>query len=123
MAKSVNDEKKVRAIRETSREEFVKVINAVKEIMSEENFVDTICTSTANGLYKFSTTCPNDMTGVKTVETQGLRWYKIPTSDYRLSLTSYLGYRLTSESKAKSNLIKQLSEMSADELLALLAKK
>lgn len=121
--KTANEEKKSRAIRETSREEFTKVIDSVKDIMSAETFVDDICKMTGNGLYKFSTTRPNDMTGVKKHESQGLTWYKVPTSDYRLSFSSYIQFKLTSETKARSNAIKQLSELSTEELLALLAAK
>lgn len=124
MAKtSVNNESKTRAIRQTSRDEFVKVLDNVRNIMSEETFENDICETTGNGLYKFTTTAPNDMTGVKKFEKSGLTWYKVPTSDYRLSFTSYLQYRLTADAKAKSALIKQLSELSNEELLALLAAK
>lgn len=120
---TANDEKKVRAIRETKREDFVKVLNDVRELITAEDFEETICESTGNGLYKFSTTAPSDMTGVKKATVQGLTWYKVPTSDYRISFTSYIQYRLTSEAKARSNAIKQLADLSTEELLALLAAK
>ena len=117
---SVNNDKKTRAIKVTSRDEFVKVINDVKELVNAPDFVDNICEKTGNGLYKFSTTMPNDMTGVKTFDAQGLKWYQIPTNDYRLSLTSYISYKMTCETKARSNAIKQLSELPIEQLIALL---
>lgn len=118
---SVSNEKKTRAIKQTSREDFVKVINDVIELVTAPDFIDTICDKSANGLYKFTTSLPSDMTGVKSFEVQGLKWYKVPCTDYRLSLTSYIQYRLTSETKARSNAIKQLADLSTEELLAMLA--
>ena len=118
---SANNEKKTRAIKETKKDDFVKVINDVKNIMAADDFEQTICESTNNGLFKFSTSCPQDMTGVKSVTVDGLKWYKIPTTDYRISLVSYLQYRLTSKAKAKSNALKAFSDLSLDEQLALLA--
>lgn len=123
--KTANDleNKKSRAIRETNKEDFVKVINDVKELLNDDAFVENVCEKTANGLYKMTTTAPNDMTGVKRFESQGLTWFKVPTSDYRLSLTSYISYKLTCETKARSNAIKQLAELSTEELLEILAAK
>ena len=120
--KTANEEKKTRSIRVTSKGDFLTTINEVKELINDSDFDDAICESTANGLYKFSTTQPTDMTGVKTTEVQGLKWYKIPTTDYRISLTSYIQFRMTSDAKARANAIKKLSELTTDELLALLQK-
>lgn len=121
-SKSVNDEKKTRAIRETKREDFVKVINEVSAIMTADDFEATICKATGNGLYKFSTTAPQDMTGVKKVIVDGLTWYKVPTNDYRISLTSYLQYRLTSKAKADSAALKKFADLTLEQKLALLEK-
>lgn len=118
--KSANDEKKARAIRETNEADFLKVINEVVTLVTSEEFNSDICKDTANGLYKFSTTMPQDMTGVKKTSVHGLTWYKIPTSDYRLSFTSYIQFRLTSEAKARSAAIKSLSSLSLEQLNALM---
>jgi len=121
MSKSVNDEKKTRSIKVVDQLDFLKVVNEVKEILNAEDFENVVCEKTGNGLYKFTTTCPNDKTGVKDFEADGLKWYKVPTTDYRISLTSYLQYRLTAKAKAVAAAKKELSDLSLEELRELIA--
>lgn len=116
-----NIEKKSRAIRETKREDFLEVVNNIRTIINGESFESEICEKTANGLYKLTTTIPSDMTGVKRFEKSGLKWYQVPTTDYRVAFEGYIQYRLTSEVKANSNALKQFADLSLEEKLQLLA--
>ncbi len=121
MSKSVNDEKKARAIRQTNKADFLQVVNQIRDIVNADDFEGRVCELTANGLYKLTTECPQDRTGVKNYESQGVKWYKVPTTDYSVSFFSYLKFRLTNESKAKSEARKALANLSLEELQKLLA--
>lgn len=118
---SVNNEKKTRVIKETKKEDFLAVVNSFREIVNAEDFDETICKATGNGLYKYTTTRPTDMTGVKDETHDDLKWYKVPTTDYAVALGSYIDFRLTCKAKARSNAMRQIKDLSTEELLALVA--
>jgi hypothetical protein len=119
---SVNNEKKSRVIRETKKADFLEVVSNIRDIINGESFDDHICEMTGNGLYKLTTTRPSDMTGVKETEKAGLKWYKVPTTDYRVAVEAYVQYRLTCEVKANSNALKKFADLSLEQKLALLEK-
>ena len=120
---TANNEKSGRVVKQTTREEFVSVLNEIKSLVNGEEFEDAICKRTDNGKYKLTDTKPTDMSGVKSFEADGVKWYLVPTTDYRVSFSSYLGYRLNKEKKARQNALKKLADLSTAELLALIASK
>lgn len=122
VTKTANNEKSGRVIKETTREEFVKVLNEIKELVNGEEFENAICKRTDNGKYKLTDTKPVDMSGVKEFDANGVKWYCVPTTDYRVSFSSYIGYRLNNERKAKAKLLKEIASMSLDELQQLIGK-
>lgn len=117
---TINNEKKTRSIREVSKSDFLGAIEEYKNVVNGASFETAICETTANGLYKLTTTRPTDMHGVKDMEKSGLKWYKVPTTDYRVAIESYIQYRLTCEVKARSNALKQFADLSLEEMTALL---
>ena len=122
MAKSVNNEKSGRVVKETTREEFVKVLEDIRTLVNGEEFVDAICKRTDNGKFKVTDSKPTDMYQVKEFEADGVKWYLVPTTDYRVSFSSYLGYRLNCEKKARQKVLKELANLTLEELLALTKK-
>lgn len=119
---SANNEKNGRVVRETTKESFLKTVNAVIELVTSENFVNAICERTCNGKYKITDTKPSDMNQVKNHEIDGVTWYLVPTTDDKTAISTYIRYRLNKEKVARQNALKTLANLTTEELLAMAAK-
>lgn len=119
---TANNDKSGRVVRETTKENFLKTVNAVIELVTSENFVSAICERTQNGKYKITDSKPLDMNQVKTFESDGVNWYLVPTTDDKTSISTYIRYRLNKEKVARQNALKTLANLTTEELLAMAAK-
>lgn len=115
-------EKSGRVVRETSMDTFVSSVNAIKEILNAEDFVTRVCEFTDNGKYKVTDTKPADMNHVKVYEDNGVKWYKVPTTDDRTAITTYIRFRMNKEKTERNNALKSLAGLTTEELIALAAK-
>ena len=115
-------EKNGRVVRETSKDTFVSSVNAIKEIINADDFVDRVCEFTDNGKYKVTDTKPADMDKVKVYEDNGVKWYKVPTTDDRTAVTTYIRFRMNKEKTERNNALKSLAGLTTEELIALAAK-
>ena len=128
MAKKIdatNAEKSSRVVRETTQENFLQSVNAVRELVNSENFDTAICERTENGKYKVTDTKPTDMAKVKKFESDGVTWYLVPTTDDKTAISTYIRYRLNKEKIANNNLNKQFAALTMEqksELLKMLTK-
>lgn len=120
---ATNSEKSSRVIKETTREEFTKVLDEIFALVNGENFVDNICDKTDNGKYKITDSKPVDMFGVKEFEVKGVKWYLVPTTDFAVACFSYIRYCMSNDKKSRQAALKELAKLSTDDLLALIANK
>lgn len=119
--KSANTDKSGRAVRETSRESFAASVNAVVSLVSAPEFMDAVCKRTENGRYKLTDSRPSDMDKVKSFESDGVKWYLVPTTDDKIAIATYIRYRLTKEKVANNNLNKEFANLTLEQKQALLA--
>ena len=117
---SVNNEKSGRVVRDTNRESFEKSVNSVIELVTSENFVDAVCKRTDNGKYKVTDTKPTDLSQVKTFESDGVKWYLVPTTDDKTAIATYIRYRLNKEKVANNNLNKLFAGLTLEQKQALI---
>ena len=123
MAKKIEvttTEKSGRVVRETTRESFEKSVTSVIELVSSNGFMDAVCSRTDNGKYKVTDTKPVDMNKVKTFESDGVKWYLVPTTDDKTAIATYIRYRLNKEKVANNNLNKAFAELTLEQKQALL---
>ena len=121
-----NTEKNGRVVRETSAEKFAESVNAVIELVSDASFLEAVSKRTENGKYKVTDTKPVDMSSVKTFESEGTKWYLVPTTDDKTAISTYIRYRLNKTKVANNNLNKAFAELTLEQkqqLLAMLATK
>jgi len=118
--KSVNTEKNGRAVRETNRESFSASVTAMVALVSAPEFMDAVCKRTDNGKYKVTDTKPTDMDKVKTFESDGVKWYLVPTTDDKTAIATYIRYRLNKEKVANNNLNKEFANLTLEQKKALL---
>jgi hypothetical protein len=122
---TANNDKSSRVVRETTRDQFLKTVNQVVELVTSENFIDAVCERTENGKYKITDTKPTDMNKVKTFELDGVKWYQVPTTDDKTAIATFIRYRLNREKIANNTLNKQFAELTMEQkqqLLAMLGK-
>ena len=113
-------DKSSRVVRETTRENFAKSVNAVIELVSSPEFFGAVCERTDNGKYKVTDTKPTDMDKVKTFESEGCKWYLVPTTDDKTAIATYIRYRLNKSKVANNNLNKQFAELTIEQKMQLL---
>ena len=117
-----NIEKSGRVVRETTAEKFAESVNAVIELVSDASFLEAVSKRTDNGKYKVTDTKPVDMSCVKTFESEGVKWYLVPTTDDKTAISTYIRYRLNKTKVANNNLNKSFAELTLEQKQALLAK-
>jgi len=123
---ATNIEKNGRVVRETTKEGFEKSVQSVIDLVTGENFMQAVCERTENGKYKVTDSKPTDMNKVKTFESDGVKWYLVPTTDDKTSIATYIRYRLNKEKVANNNLNKEFANLTLEQkqaLLAMLANK
>ena len=109
--KTANNDKNGRVVRETTKESFVKSVNAVKELINSDTFEQAVCERTENGKYKVTDSKPTDMNKVKTFESDGVTWYLVPTTDDKTAIATYIRYRLNKVKIANNNLNKAFANL------------
>ena len=119
--KTANQDKSGRVVRETTNESFMKTVNQVIALVSSEEFAGAVCERTENGKYKVTDSKPLDMDKVKTFESDGVKWYLVPTTDDKTAISTYIRYRLNKEKAARQNALKALANLTTEELLAMAA--
>lgn len=122
---TANNDKSGRVVRETTQESFLASVNAVKDLINSETFIQAVCDRTENGKYKVTDSKPVDMNKVKTFESDGVKWYLVPTTDDKTAISTYIRYRLNKEKIANNNLNKQFAALTMEqkaELLKMLTK-
>lgn len=119
---TANKEKSSRVVRETTKDGFMKTVNQVISLVSDENFISAVCERTENGKYKITDTKPTDMNKVKSFEKDGVKWYLVPTTDDKTAIATYIRYRLNREKAARQNALKALANLTTEELLAMAAQ-
>lgn len=120
--KTANQDKSGRVVRETTNESFMKTVNQVIDLVSSEEFAGAVCERTENGKYKVTDSKPLDMDKVKTFESDGVKWYLVPTTDDKTAISTYIRYRLNKEKAARQNALKALAGLTTEELLAMAAQ-
>jgi len=121
VTKTANNEKSGRVVRETTKESFLKSVNSVIELVTGENFIKAVCERTENGKYKVTDSRPENMDKVKTFESDGVKWYLVPTTDDKTAIATYIRYRLNKEKVANNNLNKEFANLTLEQKQALLA--
>ena len=119
--KTANNEKSGRVVRETTKEGFEKSVNSVIELVTSDNFIAAVSERTENGKYKVTDSRPTDMDKVKTFESDGVKWYLVPTTDDKTAIATYIRYRLNKEKVANNNLNKEFANLTLEQKQALLA--
>ena len=117
--KTANEEKSGRVVRETTKDTFVKSVQSVIDLVSSPEFTEAVCKRTDNGKYKVTDTKPTDMDKVKSFESDGVKWYLVPTTDDKTAIATYIRYRLNKEKVARANALKALAGLTTEELIAL----
>jgi len=124
MAKKIdanNAEKNGRVVRETTREGFEKSVTAMVELVTSDSFMQAVCERTENGKYKVTDSKPTDMNKVKTFESDGVKWYLVPTTDDKTAIATYIRYRLNKVKVANNQANKAFAELTLEQKQALLA--
>ena len=116
-----NIEKNGRVVRETTKEGFEKSVKSVIDLVTNESFVGAVCERTENGKYKVTDSKPLDMSQVKTFESDGVKWYLVPTTDDKTAIATYIRYRLNKEKVANNNLNKEFANLTLEQKQQLLA--
>lgn len=114
-------EKSGRVVRETTNEGFMKSVQQVIELINSEGFSEALAKRTDNGKYKVTDSRPMDMDKVKTFESDGVKWYLVPTTDDKTAISTYIRYRLNKEKVANNTANKQFAELTLEQKQQLLA--
>lgn len=120
--KTANQDKSGRVVREQTKEQFMKTVDQVINLVSNPDFIGAVCERTENGKYKVTDSKPLNMDGVKTFDKDGVSWYLVPTTDDKTAISTYIRYRLNREKAARQAALKKLASMSTEELLAMAAQ-
>lgn len=119
--KTANNDKSSRVVRETTREGFEKSVQSVIDLVTSESFIQSVCERTDNGKFKVTDTKPTDMNKVKTFESDGVKWYLVPTTDDKTAIATYIRYRLNKTKVANNQANKAFADLTLEQKQALLA--